>query len=98
MARRQKQSSKNMFVYVVVLVLFFIGLWMVFKNSCENYVTYESRTPCSKSYRVVDDGNIMFGRNRCQGCSNYDFSMYEYYCPHNCRTYGVSLCDQGKIM
>lgn len=89
----------NIVVWSFIIALFLAGVYLVSKSQCENYVTYESRKSCPMNYRVIDDTNVVFGRNRCQGCNNdYDFSMYEYYCPHNCRQFGVSLCDQGKIM
>lgn len=96
---------------VIVVALVALGVWLlVTGGSCETYVNYESNAynfgRCSMSYRLYDDGNLQtpLPRDRCgaAGCyprdAPYDFTQYEYYCPHNCREYGVSLCDQGRIM
>lgn len=79
--------------------------------SHENYTSAEGATymlyssgKCPFSYRAYDDTNIDLpaGRDRClDRCGrdrDFDFANYEFYCPHNCRQYGVSLCDQGKMM
>lgn len=80
-------------------------------SSYENYMSPEGATymmysngKCPFSYRAYDDANIDLpaGRDRClDRCGrerDFDFANYEFYCPHNCRQYGVSLCDQGKMM
>jgi len=66
---------------------------------------------CTNSYRVYANSSndtYTYPRNRCQFCKGYDNSSYEPFeynkktdfklCPHNCRQYGVSSCDQGTIM
>lgn len=65
---------------------------------------------CSKSYRLyMNAPNDPYNpRNRCQMCKGYNNFSYEAFenppqtsfkpCPHNCRQYGVALCDQGTIM
>lgn len=61
----------------------------------------------SNSYRKYmnsSDDTFTLPRDRCKNCkgyNNYSFEAYEApynTCPHNCRQYGVSLCDQGTIM
>jgi len=80
----------------------------------ENYVSeYNGNSPNSKtssnSYRFYMNSaeqDYTYPRNRCQLCKGYNNYSYEGFqnvtdfkaCPHNCRQYGVSLCDQGTIM
>lgn len=80
----------------------------------ENYVSeYNGNSPNSKtssnSYRLYMNSaeqDYTYPRNRCQLCKGYNNYSYEGFqnitefktCPHNCRQYGVSLCDQGTIM
>lgn len=58
---------------------------------------------CTNSYRLYMDSaddTYTYPRNRCQFCKGYNNYSYEGFepCAHNCRQYGVSLCDQGKMM
>ncbi len=58
---------------------------------------------CTNSYRLYMDSaddTYTYPRDRCQFCKGYNNYSYEAFepCPHNCRQYGVSLCDQGKMM
>lgn len=80
----------------------------------EYYVPeYSGNSPNSKtssnSYRLYMNSaeqDYTYPRNRCQFCKGYNNYSYEAFqnltdfktCPHNCRQYGVSLCDQGTIM
>jgi len=83
-------------------------------NTSEYYVPeYSGNSPnsktCSNSYRLYmnsSDQDYSYPRNRCQFCKGYNNVSYEGFqnpsdfkpCAHNCRQYGVALCDQGTIM
>jgi hypothetical protein len=79
----------------------------------ENYVQeYSGNTPnyrtCSDSYRLYADSSEetdSYPRNRCKFCKDYnsvesfiDTTNTFKLCPHNCRQYGVSSCDQGSML
>lgn len=46
----------------------------------------------------MDQSEDILQKDRCKSCKGYNNIQYEPYCPHNCRQYGVSLCDQGRIL
>jgi len=58
------------------------------------------RPKCSQTYRgfSMDQSDDVLQKDRCKFCKGYNNIQYEPYCPHNCRQYGVSQCDQGKIL
>jgi len=82
------------------------------KIDSENYVPeYSGNSPnyktCSNSYRLYADSSEnpdSYPRNRCKECKGnsvetfIDTSNTFKLCPHNCRQYGVALCDQGSML
>jgi hypothetical protein len=79
-------------------------------NSNDNYENYSQEytgqsKSCTNSYRLYmnssEQNDTTIPRDRCKLCKGYNNYSYESYqppCPHNCRQYGISLCDQGTIM
>jgi hypothetical protein len=72
-------------------------------NTKENYVfnrEYTGPMPASPDFYKLyssPENDTSYPRDRCQFCKKYTSEEFQP-CPHNCRQYGVSLCDQGKIM
>lgn len=104
MSKRQRGCIdwSMIIVWTVIAVFIVVGVKWMSGNCSETYFSPSNEivSRCPLSYRIYDDTNIDLpaGRDRCRTVCNYDFSQYEYYCPHNCRQYGVSLCDQGSMM
>jgi hypothetical protein len=107
----KKTNFTGIVIAIVVLALIVLAVFWLTRDcassSSSHNITsepyeHEFRGKCSNSYRLYDDANIDLpaGRDRCRVVCDYDFSQYEYYpnCAHNARQYGVSLCDQGKIL
>jgi len=81
-------------------------------NTCSTEESYQQEfnggNKCTNSYRKYmnsAEDTFTLPRDRCKLCKGYNNYSYESYeapsykiCPHNCRQYGVSLCDQGTIM
>lgn len=84
------------------------------KNDTENYVkeftgVAKSSTFLYRPYTSSMEENPQDRCKFCKGYNNYSFESFESFepfentdfklCPHNCREYGVALCNsQGKMM
>lgn len=103
--------SKKLNLFFILILILVITYFLYFLSNCicmnndknETYIQEGIKSTCTDNYRLYGSEGEMtepLQRHRCRSCirSTYDPSNYEFYCPHNCRELGVSLCDQGKIM
>ncbi len=85
---------------IIMISVVSIGAYKYYNS--ENYAQEYSgyRPKCSQTYRdfSMDQSDDVLQKDRCKFCKGYNNIQYEPYCPHNCRQYGVSQCDQGKIL
>ena len=98
-------------ISIIALIVYSISSCGCNKNKKSTEESYQQEfngsRKCSNSYRnymsSLED-TFTLPRDRCKNCKGYNNYSFEYYeppyktCPHNCRQYGVSLCDQGTIM
>jgi|LauGreDrversion4_2_1035121.scaffolds.fasta_scaffold00284_8 hypothetical protein len=93
--------NKNLLTLLILFIFLFLLAIGVYKYSQENYFQeYNGIIPNYKFYRPfpMDQSEDILQKDRCKSCKGYNNIQYEPYCPHNCRQYGVSLCDQGRIL
>lgn len=106
-------KSEKIVAMIIVIVLVIVILLAVAKYIKDVLIIKDTYVPeftglqvNPSHYRIYgNEGEVVAQEeprqaDRCRSCvrSSFDPSNYEFYCPHNCRELGVSLCDQGKIM
>lgn len=108
-SEQQKLVIGILAVSLLAIIIYFISsCGCKNKKNKENYV--KEYTGVAKSstflYRPYATSMEENPKDRCQFCkgyNNYSFEPFENtdfkLCPHNCREYGVALCNsQGKMM
>lgn len=107
--KSEKIVATIIVIILVIVILFAVAKYIkdMSKISTDTYVPEYTGLQVNPShYRIYgNEGEVVVQEepkqaDRCRSCvrSSFDPSNYEFYCPHNCRELGVSLCDQGRIM
>jgi hypothetical protein len=107
--KSEKIVATGIVIVLVIVILFAVAKYLhdiSFKNVDTYVPEYTGLQYNPSNYRMYgNEGDVVRQEeprqaDRCRSCirSSFDPSNYEFYCPHNCRELGVSLCDQGKIM
>lgn len=98
------KKEERLLIGLLVIISVSIIIWCLMDNKCDNQKdeytyfndftgnspNYNSSPRSYKTFNASEPGDTAFPfGERCKNSS---------VCPHNARQFGVSLCNQGKIL